>query len=171
MGVIISINEGCRMKISNRKSAILILSSFLVVNAYSFDLGKILTDAVDKSVNDAIGGATGSVKRQIQDLISTAIPNVNIGAKPDDGKNIDISKGVVVFGYHGCGPFGQAHNFLKRNGVPYQLMEVKKDARAARIARQNGVSGSPTIYVNGERIVGYSSNSYTALLKKHGKMK
>jgi len=159
------------MKVVSHKSAILILSSLLVVNAYSFDFGKVLTDVVDKSVNDAIGGATGGVKRQIQDLISTAIPNVNVGAKPDDGKNIDISKGVIVFGYHGCGPFGQAHNFLKRNGVAYQLMEVKKDARAARIARQNGVIGSPTIYVNGERIVGFSPDRYTALLRKHGKMK
>ena len=143
---------------------------FFIAPAYSFDFGKALSNAVDRSANSIVNGTANKVTNKINQAISSSIPKLEPGAKKDDGQRVDINQGVVIFGYDGCPHCRKAYSFLNKNAVNYQLMDTQKDAKASRIARENGIRGVPVIYVEGEKMVGYSEPKYRQLLRKHGKI-
>jgi len=153
-----------------RKIQLFLVSVLMTTSAFSFDLGKALSDAVKDTAKDTINKVTGDAQRKVHNLIKTAIPQVDIGAAPDDGKRVDLSKGVFLFGYQGCPPSRKAFAYMKRNKVRYVLMDVQKDKKASRVARENGFSFSPVLVVNGEKTIGFSESKYAALLKKHKKL-
>ena len=157
---------------SNKKYLIasVALLTFVTANTYAFDFGQILSNAVDNSVNKVVNDSTGNLSNSIHRAISSAIPSLQPGAKMDNGESVNLNKGVIIFGYDGCPYCRQAYAFLNKNGVKYKLMDTQKDAAASRIARENGISGVPVIYVEGEKMVGFRDSSYRNLLQKHGKL-
>ncbi len=143
----------------------------IVSPVIAFDLGKVLSDAVEKSVNNSVGSVSNTIKREVEKALSTAMPALGSKSKKDDGQNINLSKGITIFGYNGCPYCRQAYAFLKRNNIRYTLMDTQKDAKASRIAKQNGLRGVPVIYVSGEKYTGFSEGGYQRLFKKHGVIK
>lgn len=156
-----------------KKSSVALVSALIILVApvVAFDFGKVLSDAVDKTVRDSVGSVQNSVKKNIEQALSSAMPNLNPKAKLDDGQGMDLSKGVTIFGYNGCPHCRNAYAYLNKNNIRYTLMDTQKDTKAARIAKQNGIRGVPVIYVSGERKAGFSNTSYTQLFKKHGLVK
>ncbi len=140
----------------------------LVTPVVAFDFGKILSDTLDKSVRDSAGSFQNSVKNNIEQALSSAMPNLNPKAKNDDGQNMDLSRGVILFAYDGCPHCRSAYAYLSRNNIKYQLMNTQKDAKAARIAKQNGIRGVPALYVSGEKMYGFSNSGYNKIFMKHG---
>ncbi len=72
----------------------------------------------------------------------------------DDGQDINLSEGVVIIGYNGCPYCRKAYAFLAQHNISYKLMDTQQDAKANRLAQQNGIKGVPVIYVNGEKLLG-----------------
>jgi glutaredoxin len=149
---------------------IVFILSLVCTPVFAFDLGGALSNAIDRSANNVVNSTVNNVTNTINRSISSAIPSLDPSAKRDDGERVDLDKGVIIFGYDGCPYCRRAYSFLKSNNVSYQLMDTQKDAKASRIAREVGIRGVPVIYVEGEKITGYSAQSYRQLLQKHGKM-
>ena len=143
---------------------------FFVAPAYSFDFGKALSNAVDRSANRVVNSTANTVTNKINQAISSSIPKLEPGAKKDDGQVVNLDQGVIIFGYDGCPHCRKAYSFLNRNAVNYQLMDTQKDANASRIARENGIRGVPVIYIEGEKLIGFSEPKYRQLLAKYGKI-
>ena len=137
----------------------------------AFDLGKVFSDAIEESVNNSLGSASNTIKKKIEEALSTAMPALGSKYKKDDGKAVNLSRGVTIFGYDGCPYCRKAYAFLKRNNIRYTLMDTRKDAKASRIAKQKGLRGVPVIYVSGEEFAGFSESGYQRLFKKHGVLK
>lgn len=141
---------------------------------YAFDLGKIIERSVEKSVDRQVRTAenkvTNEIDRTVDKAISSMIPDLSISAKKDDGKQKDLSKGIIIFGFDGCPNCQQAYNFMKKNNIRYQIMNPQEDVKAMRIAKENGVKTVPVIFVSGDRVEGFTDASYTALFQKHGVM-
>lgn len=140
----------------------------LATPIFAFDLGKVLSDSIEKSVDDSVGK---TFKRELDKALSSVMPKLGSRAKKDDGKGMDLSRGVTIFGYNGCPHCRKAYSYLKRNNIRYTLMDTQKNAKANRIANQKGIRGVPVIFVSGERFAGFSEGGYTRLFKKHGVIK
>ncbi len=143
---------------------------FASTSVGGFDLGKALSDAVDSSANKIVDSTANAVTSKINKAISSAIPDLAPTAQQDDGKEVDLSRGVIIFGYDGCPYCRKAYAFLRANEVDYQLMDIRENAKAARVAQENGIRGVPVIYVEGEKLVGFTEPNYRKLLQKHGKI-
>jgi len=143
---------------------------FISTSAGGFDLGKALSDAVDRTASRVVDNTADAVTDRINQAISSAIPKLAPAAKKDDGQGVDLSRGVIIFGYDGCPYCRKAYAFLKNNAVSYQLMDIREDAKAARIAQENGIRAVPVIYVEGDMLTGFSEPNYRDLLQKHGKL-
>ena len=156
-----------------KKSIVCLVSTLVIFVApvFAFDLGKLVSDVVEKSVNNSIGSVSNTIKNEVEKALSTVMPKVGTNAKRDDGKSINLKKGIVIFGYNGCPYCRKAYAYMKRNNIRYTLMDTQKDAKASRIAKQNGLRGVPVIYVSGEKYTGFSEGGYTKLFKKHGVIK
>jgi len=155
-----------------KRSLIFSMSLLVLVftPASGFDFGKALSDAVDRSANRVVNSTANTVTNKINQAISSAIPKLDPTARKDDGQSVDLTQGVVIFGYEGCPHCRKAYSFLNKNAVNYQLMDIQKDAKASRIARENGVRGVPVIFVEGEKFTGFGESQYRNLLQKHGKL-
>ena len=147
------------------------LLTFIFSPIYAFDLGKAFSDAVDKQINKATNKAKSHVEQKITRSLTRSFPKLAQYARLDDGRPVDLSKGVYVFGYQGCTPSRKTFDFMRRNKIKYVMMDVQKDKKAARIAREQHLPGSPAVFINGEKIIGYQPSTYERLLKKHKKMK
>jgi len=166
------------MKILNKFAVNCLMMVFLLgitaTQAWAFDLGKIIERSVEKSVDRQVRTAenkvTNEIDRTVDKAISSMIPDLSISAKKDDGKQKDLSKGIIIFGFDGCPNCQQAYNFMKKNNIRYQVMNPQEDVKAMRIAKQNGVKTVPVIFVSGDRVEGFTDASYTALFQKHGVM-
>lgn len=155
--------------------SLLVIAILLTSSAKAFDLGKIIQNSVEKSVDRQVRTAenkvTNEIDRTVDKAISSMIPDLSISAKKDDGQQKDLSKGIVIFGFDGCPNCQQAYSFMKRNNIRYQIMNPQEDVKAVRIAKQNGVKTVPVIFVSGDRVDGFTDASYTALFQKHGVLK
>ena len=147
------------------------LSLLLFSPVMAFDFGKIVSDSLERTVDKTVRSVENSVSNEIEKALSSAIPKVAPNAKQDDGQKKDLSKGVIIFGFNGCPHCRKAYAFLKRNNIPYELLDVQKDKKAKRTAQQNGIRGVPVIFVSGERFSGFSEGGYQKLFKKHGVLK
>ena len=153
-------------------SVFISLLALSVSSANAFDLGKSFSDAIDKKISKAQNKAKDKAARKVHKLAMTTLPpKLAKNARLDDMLPVDLSKGVYIFGHQGCPPTRQAYAFLKNKGVKYRNMDVARDKKAARLSKERRVRGYPTLYVNGEQMVGFGPQQYTALLKKHKMMK
>lgn len=144
------------------------LSLLLLSPAMAFDFGKIVSDSIERTVDKTVRSVGNSVSNEIEKALSSAMPKIAPNAKQDDGQKQDLSKGVIIFGFNGCPHCRKAYDFLQRNNIPYELLDIQKDKKAKRTAKENGVTGVPVIFVNGERFFGFSEGGYQKLFKKHG---
>lgn len=148
-----------------------IVTTFIIIlatPALAFDFGKIITDAVEKSVEDSVESIGNTITQEVDKALSSAMPSLGTEAKKDDGQSIDINKGIIIFGYNGCPHCRKAYAFLKKHNIHYTLMDTSKDTKASRIAQENGIRGVPALFVSGEKFYGFSEGGYTILFKKHG---
>lgn len=137
----------------------LLLVGFTMQPAMAIDLSKIISKKIEQSIENVIDEA-----------ISSVLPQVTKDANEDDGQDVNLTEGVTIFGYNGCPYCRKAYAFLEQNDIPYELMDTEKDAKANRLAQKNGIKGVPVIYVNGDKLSGYTDSSYNKLFKKHDLM-
>jgi len=143
-----------------------ITCSALFVSANAFDFGKIISEVIEEQVDQVKTEAKNKVEQNIASSLTKSFPKLAKLARLDDGKPVDLSKGIIVFGYQGCPPSRQTYAYMKRNNIKYTLMDVAKDKKAVRIAREQGLPGSPTVFINGKKIVGYQPSVYDHFLKR-----
>lgn len=149
-----------------KATLIFISITLLPLTVSGYDFGKALDNALDRTIRRSVNKTTGS----ISDAIVSQMPTLDPNAKKDDGEEYDLETGVTIFGFDGCPHCRNAYKFLNENNVEYTLMDTQKDAKAKRLASENGISGVPVIFIEGERQDGYSEQNYRKLLEKHGKL-
>lgn len=86
-------------------------------------------------MNNTIRSGDNAISNQIEKALGSAMPQLGAGAKQDDGKNIDLNRGITIFGYNGCPYCRAAYAYLKRNNIPYQLMDTNKDIKSSKISK------------------------------------
>ncbi|HEX2661029.1 MAG TPA: glutaredoxin domain-containing protein [Polyangia bacterium] len=76
---------------------------------------------------------------------------------------------VVVYATSWCGYSHAAESLLKREGIPFELIDVSNDprTRAELVERAHGRRTVPVIFVDGEAIGGYQE---LAAMVREGKL-
>lgn len=74
---------------------------------------------------------------------------------------------VIVYSTPTCPYCMYAKEFFKKNNVPFEDVDVSRDrARAEEMITKSGQMGVPVIDINGEILVGYQPEAFSALLAK-----
>jgi glutaredoxin len=76
------------------------------------------------------------------------------------------SKGVVIYTATWCGYCRRALAFLNANGIAYQNWDIDTPEGAASFARVGGRRGVPALFVDGERLNGYTTEAYTEIFSQ-----
>ncbi len=156
------------------KLKLAVIASFAIAiaaPATAFDFGKMISNQVEKAVEKAV---EKTVSDTIDKAISTIMPKRDI--KPQTGSSEpvapekDLSQGVIIFGYDGCPYCIKAYAYLNGNDVTYELMDIEKSDDAYLISKANNISGVPVMFVNGQRVSGFTDSSYKKALQQHGYM-
>ncbi|WLD69095.1 MULTISPECIES: glutaredoxin family protein [Pseudomonas] len=72
---------------------------------------------------------------------------------------------VVLYATQWCGYCKQIRRFLDQKGIPYQALDIEKDAQARLAYEALGGGGIPFVAVNGTLIREYSPEKIMAALK------
>ena len=72
---------------------------------------------------------------------------------------------VVLYSTEWCGYCKQIQRFLDKKGVPYQNLDIEKDAQARKAYEALGGGGIPFVDVNGTLIREYNPEAIMAALK------
>ena len=72
---------------------------------------------------------------------------------------------VVLYATEWCGYCKQIRRFLDQKGIPYQAVDIEKDAKARKAYEALGGGGIPFVDVNGTLIREYSPEKIMAALK------
>ena len=72
---------------------------------------------------------------------------------------------VVLYATEWCGYCKQIRRFLDQKGIPYQAVEIDKDAQARKAYEALGGGGIPFVDVNGTLIREYSPEKIMAALE------
>ena len=72
---------------------------------------------------------------------------------------------VVLYATEWCGYCKQIHRFLDQKGIPYQAVDIDKDAQAREAYEALGGGGIPFVDVNGTLIREYSPEKIMAALE------
>ena len=72
---------------------------------------------------------------------------------------------VVLYSTEWCGYCKQIRRFLDQKGIPYQALDIEKDAQARKAYEALGGGGIPFVDVNGTLIRDYSPEKIMAALK------
>lgn len=73
---------------------------------------------------------------------------------------------VVLFTAVWCGYCKQAKNYLASKQVAYREFDIDTQPGLAAFAQAGGRSGVPLLVANGQRVAGFSSAAYDAVLPK-----
>ena len=72
---------------------------------------------------------------------------------------------VKVFSTQACPYCHMAKNFLKKNNIEYEDLDVASNSSAAReMIQKSGQHGVPVIEINNEILVGFNPRAMTELL-------
>lgn len=73
---------------------------------------------------------------------------------------------VKVYSTPSCPYCLMTKNYLKKEGVPYEDIDVSQDEKAAReMIVKSGQMGVPVIDIDGKIVVGFQPNVFEALLQ------
>ena len=72
---------------------------------------------------------------------------------------------VVLYATEWCGYCKQIRRFLDQKGIPYQAVDIEKDAQARKAYEALGGGGIPFVEVNGTLIREYSPEKIMAALE------
>ena len=72
---------------------------------------------------------------------------------------------VVLYATEWCGYCAQLRRFLDQKGIPYQAVDIDKDAQARKAYEALGGGGIPFVDVNGTLIREYSPEKIMAALE------
>ena len=72
---------------------------------------------------------------------------------------------VVLYATEWCGYCKQIRRFLDQKGIPYQAVDIDKDAQARKAYEALGGGGIPFVEVNGTLIREYSPEKIMAALE------
>ncbi|KAF1032595.1 MAG: hypothetical protein GAK37_00405 [Pseudomonas sp.] len=72
---------------------------------------------------------------------------------------------VVLYATEWCGYCKQIRRFLDQKGIPYQALDIEKDADALKAYQALGGGGIPFVDVNGTLIRDYNPQAIMAALK------
>jgi len=76
---------------------------------------------------------------------------------------------VVVYSSDGCPWCGRAKSYLRKNGVPFNEINVSRNSSAAQdIFRRSGQMGTPQIDINGHIVVGFDQPKINRFLGING---
>ncbi|MGY2289358.1 glutaredoxin family protein [Pseudomonas sp. SDO528_S397] len=73
---------------------------------------------------------------------------------------------VVLYATEWCGYCKQIRRFLDQKGIPYQAMDIEKDATARKAYQALGGGGIPFVDVNGTLIRDFDPNAITRALSR-----
>jgi len=135
--------------------------------AYAFDLGKMLSDAVDdvanEIVNDNINDVKGLIRKKVPSITDISVEKVE--AKP--GINVDFvynNQGIIVYTTKTCSTCADLTNYLQTNNLPYIEKDINKDVQGANEYRALNQSGVPITLVKSDMVRGFSQNSMDQVL-------
>lgn len=74
------------------------------------------------------------------------------------------SSELVLFTTNWCGYCKKAKAYLAGKGVSYREVDIESNAGAAAYAQAGGQRGVPLLFKGGQRVLGFSTNAYDALL-------
>ena len=77
-------------------------------------------------------------------------------------------KGVLLYSRAGCGYCDKAREFLQKNGIAFEEIDVNTSDRGREDFRKLGAAGTPVLVVADTRIVGYDERALKDLLKSKG---
>lgn len=80
-------------------------------------------------------------------------------------EQVRTSARVVLYATEWCGYCKQIRRFLDQKGVPYQALDIEKDAKARKAYEALGGGGIPFVDVNGTLIRDYNPEAIMAALK------
>lgn len=76
-----------------------------------------------------------------------------------------VSHRVIVYSGPGCPACGTAKAYLRRLGVPFRVVDISHDQRAAeRLFRRSGQMAVPQIDIDGHLVVGFNQAKIDRLL-------
>lgn len=79
-------------------------------------------------------------------------------------EHMRTSARVVLYATEWCGYCKQIRRFLDQKGIPYQAVDIEKDAQARKAYEALGGGGIPFVDVNGTLIRDYSPDQIMAAL-------
>ena len=71
---------------------------------------------------------------------------------------------LVLFTTSWCAYCKKAKAYLASKGVSYKEVDIESNAGAASYAQAGGQRGVPLLFKNGQRVLGFSTGAYDALL-------
>lgn len=80
-------------------------------------------------------------------------------------EQVRTSARVVLYATEWCGYCKQIRRFLDQKGIPYQAVDIDKDAQARKAYEALGGGGIPFVDVNGTLIREYSPEKIMAALE------
>ena len=80
-------------------------------------------------------------------------------------EQVRASARVVLYSTEWCGYCKQIRRFLDQKGIPYQALDIEKDAQARKAYEALGGGGIPFVDVNGTLIRDYSPEKIMSALK------
>jgi glutaredoxin-like YruB-family protein len=92
--------------------------------------------------------------------------NIDAGRRIMSMANKTVQK-VVIYSTPTCPICKRAKEYLSKNGVPYQDIDVAADKEAAReMIHKSGQMGVPVIFVDDKMMVGFNQAKLDELLAK-----
>lgn len=94
-------------------------------------------------------------------VVSAVIPPAPPAAPPP------IS--VLMYSRPGCGWCRKAEHYLEARGVPWRSIDITASAQAEREFKSLGGTGTPLIFIEGQRVAGFNVKRLDRLLRHYGR--
>jgi len=72
---------------------------------------------------------------------------------------------LVLFTTSWCAYCKKAKAYLANKGLSYKEIDIESNGGAASYAQAGGQRGVPLLFKNGQRVLGFSTTAYDALLR------
>lgn len=87
-------------------------------------------------------------------------------AQPVRASDFSAYHDVVMFSAEWCGHCDRARSHLQRQGVDFLEIDIESSTEANRLFRDAGGHGVPLTFVDDQRLVGFSAESYSRALER-----
>ena len=71
---------------------------------------------------------------------------------------------LIVYSTPWCSDCREAKRFLDKHKIAYKEIDIESNGGAASYAQAGGQRGVPLLFKNGQRVLGFSTTAYDALL-------